>query len=119
MSMTRPILLLAALAGGLYLQSRLSISQFDPRKTTGVDGIVLLSAEWCGYCQALREDLDDMGVSYRELDIETDVDGRSAFDAVKGRGVPVLVVGQDIIYGYDPQRSRELILAAGHSLAER
>jgi glutaredoxin len=113
------LLVLAALLGGLYLKYQQRISQFDPRNNTGDDGIVMLSAEWCGYCKALRLELDGMGVDYRELDIETSEEGEMAFHAVRARGVPVLVVGQDIIYGYNPERARSLIRSAGHALAER
>jgi len=33
---------------------------------------------------------------------------------LRERGVPVLVIGQDIVYGYDPDRARALIAAAGY-----
>jgi glutaredoxin len=113
------LLVLAALLGGFYLKYQQRISQYDPRNSTGDDGIVMLSAEWCGYCKALRLELDGMGVDYRELDIETSEEGELAFQAVRARGVPVLVVGQEIVRGYNPERARELIRAAGHTLAER
>lgn len=115
MSAGRILIVVAALFGALHLYATRGVSADDPRKGTGTDGIVMLSATWCGYCDALRQDLDRMGVAYSELDIDDEAQGSAAFDAVNARGVPVLVIGQDIVYGYDPDRARELIAAAGNS----
>ncbi|NQD81456.1 glutaredoxin family protein, partial [Pseudomonas sp. CrR14] len=38
-----------------------------------------------------------------ERDIETSTDARRAYDALGGRGVPVLKVNGKVIHGYDPQ----------------
>ncbi|MBK9655487.1 MAG: glutaredoxin family protein [Rhodanobacteraceae bacterium] len=114
MSTGRILIVIAALFGGLHLYATRDGSANDPRKGTGANGIVMLSASWCGYCDALRQDLDRMGVAYSELDIDDEAQGSAAFDAVNARGVPVLVIGQDIVYGYDPDRARELIAAAGY-----
>lgn len=113
------LFMLVALLSGLYFKSQQRISQHDPRHHTGADGIVMLSAEWCGYCKALRTELDGMGADYHELDIETSEEGEQAFRAVRGRGVPVLIVGQEIVHGYDPERARSLIQATGQALATR
>ena len=118
MSTGRILLVVAALFGGLYLYATRGVSADDPRGQTGADGIVMLSATWCSYCDALREDLDAMGVAFNELDIDDAARGSAAFDAVNARGVPVLVVGQDIVYGYDPDRARELIASAGYRVRD-
>lgn len=117
MSGSKVLLVVAVMFAALHLYATRAGSAHDPRKQTGSDGIVMLSATWCGYCDALRKDLDAMDVAYTELDI--DGPGRAAFDAVNARGVPVLIVGQDVVYGYSPDRARELIAAAGHTLANR
>lgn len=108
------IVIAALLFGSLHLYATRGVSADDPRKSIGTDGIIMLSATWCGYCDALRQDLDRMGVAYSELDIDDEARGSAAFDAVDARGVPVLVVGQEIVYGYDPDRARALIAAAGY-----
>lgn len=117
MSTSRIFFVIALLFAALHVYATRGGSKHDPRKATGSDGIVMLSATWCGYCDALRKDLDAMGVAYRELDI--DGSGRSAFDAVNGRGVPILIVGQKVVHGYDPARARELIASAGHAPMNR
>jgi len=117
MSTGRLLMVIAVMFGALHLYATRGGSADDPRKQTGSSGIVMLSATWCGYCDALRKDLDSMGVAYSELDI--DGSGAAAFDAVNARGVPVLIVGQDVVYGYDPDRARELIATAGHTITNR
>lgn len=117
MSSGRIWFVVAVMFGILHLYATRGGSAHDPRKDTGSDGIVMLSATWCGYCDALRKDLDGMGVAYRELDI--DGAGAAAFDAVNARGVPVLIVGQDVVYGYDPDRARQLIASTGHVIGNR
>lgn len=115
--MGRLLIILAVLFGSVHWYANRGMAAGDPRRSTGEDGLVMLSAEWCGYCTALRGELNRLGVPYRELDIETNREGEAAFDALDARGVPVLVVGQDVIYGYDPAGARALIAAAGHSIA--
>lgn len=119
MPLSRLLILIVALFAGLHLFASRGMSRHDPRVKTGTSAIVLLSADWCGYCKALKRDLDQMGVAYQELDIDNDPAGRAAYDSVNASGVPVLFVGQDVIYGYDPERSRQLIAAAGYTLAGR
>ena len=72
----------------------------DPRTATGDDRIVMLAAEWCGYCRKQRKDFELAGVRYRLLDVDTP-EGDRAMKALGTRGVPVTVIGQDIVRGYD------------------
>ena len=83
------------------------------RAEIGSSPVVLLSTAWCGYCRKLRSDLADWGVSYEEFDVESSTAGRNAYGIVGGRGVPILLVGDEVVHGYSPQRARELIAAAG------
>lgn len=117
--MARMLLLIAGLLLGLHWYANRGPAPGDPRVGAADSDITLLSATWCGYCDALRRDLDQMGVNYRELDIEDGAAGEAAFDAIGARGVPVLLVGQQVIKGYDPELARQMITAAGHSVASR
>ncbi len=83
------------------------------RAEVGSAPVVLLSTAWCGYCRKLRGDLADWGVAYDELDVESSESGRRAYAMVGGRGVPILLVGDEVVHGYAPQRTRQLIAAAG------
>ncbi|WP_339545617.1 glutaredoxin family protein [Pseudomonas sp. RA_35y_Pfl2_P32] len=70
--------------------------------------VVLYATDWCGYCKLTRRFLDQKGVPFKEYDIEKDAEARKAYEALGGRGIPVLDVNGTLIRGYEP----EAILAA-------
>lgn len=115
-----PLKLLAitgvALVAGLVWNKKREMERADPRRQTGESGIVMLGAEWCGYCQRLKAALDTAKVSYTELDVEDGGPGYDAFVALGGRGVPVTVIGQDVVYGYDTGRLGTLLSERGHTV---
>ncbi|MEP6882112.1 MAG: glutaredoxin family protein [Dokdonella sp.] len=84
----------------------------EVRAAIGDAPVVLLSTSTCGYCKRLRADLADWGVEYVDVDVESDRKGQLAYDLVNGRGVPILLVGDTVVHGYSPDRSRELLVAA-------
>ena len=84
----------------------------EVRAAIGDAPVVLLSTSTCGYCKKLRADLAAWGVDYVDLDVESNDDGWRAYDLVNGRGVPILVIGDKVVHGYAPDRSRGLLLAA-------
>ena len=97
------LLLILGLAGGLYSwwsQRPAELHPDDPRLATGEAGIVMLAAEWCGYCQRQQRDFERAGVRYRVLDVDSP-DGDRAMRALGARGIPVTVIGQAVVRGYD------------------
>ncbi|MBL0164311.1 MAG: glutaredoxin family protein [Xanthomonadales bacterium] len=84
----------------------------DVRAAIGDAPVVLLSTSTCGYCKKLRADLADWGVEYVDVDVESDRNGQRAYELVNGRGVPILLVGDTVVHGYSPDRSRGLLAAA-------
>lgn len=115
-----PIKLLAitgvVLLAGLVWNKKREMERNDPRRQTGESGIVMLGAEWCGYCQRLKAALDEARVPYTELDVEDGGAGYDAFVALGGNGVPVTVIGQEVVHGYDTGRLDQLLSARGHSV---
>jgi glutaredoxin len=87
----------------------------DPRLSTGDKRIVMLAAEWCGYCERLRKDFELADVRYTLIDVDTE-QGQRAMDAVGARGVPVTIVGQDIVYGYQPDQIKDKLAPLGYRL---
>lgn len=85
----------------------------DPRTATGDDRVVMLAAEWCGYCRKLRRDFDRARVAYRLLDIDTP-EGARAMQALGARAVPVTVIGQDVVRGYDTHALNERLIPLGY-----
>lgn len=82
------------------------------RAEIGDDPVVMLSTSTCGYCRKLRADLDNWDVEYLDIDVETNRKGQFAYDMLEGRGVPILLVGEKTVHGYDPGRAHALLTAA-------
>ena len=82
------------------------------RGSFGDFDVVLLSTSTCGYCKKLRADLAEWGVDYVDIDIESERKGRDAYEQLNGRGVPILLIGDQVVHGYSPKRSRALMVAA-------
>jgi len=106
------IVLLAA----LVWNAKREIDRADPRRQTGESGIVMLGASWCGYCKRLKAALEQAQVPYTELDVEDGAEGHDAFVALGGRGVPVTVIGQDVVHGYNTTRLGRLLAERGHAV---
>ena len=70
--------------------------------------VVLYATQWCGYCKQARRFLDSKGIPFKEYDIEKSEEGRKAYEALGGRGSPMIDVNGTLIRGFAPDE----ILAA-------
>lgn len=70
--------------------------------------VVLYATDWCGYCKQTKRFLDSKGIPFKEFDIEKDAEARKAYEALGGRGIPLIDVNGTLIRGFDPDE----ILAA-------
>ena len=70
--------------------------------------VVLYTTDWCGYCKQTKRFLDQKGIAFQEFDIEKDAEARKAYEALGGRGIPLIDVNGTLIRGFDPNE----ILAA-------
>lgn len=120
----RPILwlmLFLGAAGGIYsLGSYLAkreapLHADDPRLLTGDAKIVMLAADWCGYCRKLQAEFEREGVRYRVLDVDEE-EGDRAANALGTRGVPVTIVGQEVIHGYDTAAIKSRLKPLGYDV---
>lgn len=76
--------------------------------------VILYATSWCGYCKKTRALFKEMNVRYVEFDIETSPEGKAQHAALVARdggsgGVPVIVIGQTVVHGYDEQGIRSLL----------
>lgn len=94
---------LGVLGLALFLGKPLwSGQQTQPAVATGVQPqVTLYATEWCGYCAATRKLFEEQGIVYTELDIEKTTVGYEGFKKLGGNGVPVVVIGDKVIHGYD------------------
>ena len=64
--------------------------------------VVLFMTSWCHYCRLTSSYLREKGVSFVERDIEADRTAMAAyFKAGGGGGVPMVVIGDTAIMGFD------------------
>ncbi|PHH42584.1 glutaredoxin family protein [Pseudomonas putida] len=83
-------------------------SQMVSEQTRAQARVVLYATDWCGYCKQTRRFLDSKGIPFKEFDIEKDAEARKAYEALGGRGIPLIDVNGTLIRGFDPDE----ILAA-------
>lgn len=107
------ILLALAAGAGIWLSK--PIWQKAPAHTpapalaTGQPAVTMYSAEWCGYCTAAREMFIANDIPYVELDVEKTTAGYEGHKKLGGNGVPLIVVGDDVMHGYNEQDLRRLL----------
>ncbi len=64
--------------------------------------VTLYSTRWCGYCRKTRAYLRHNEVPFTEHDIEESEDAMRQIMQLQAYGVPVVVVGDTVIRGYQP-----------------
>ncbi len=73
--------------------------------------VVLFTTDDCAACDRARDQLIRSGLRHFEYDIDTSAEGLAKFDALNGLGVPLLLVADKVLRGYNP-RHWETALAA-------
>lgn len=62
--------------------------------------VVLYGTSWCGYCKKARAYFRSRNIPFTDLDVENDAGAKVQFNALGGRGVPVILVGDNRINGF-------------------
>jgi glutaredoxin len=76
--------------------------------------VKIFTTAWCGYCKKAKAHLAARGVPYREIDVETSDSGQREYAELRGRGVPVILVGSQRMDGFDAQGLDAMLTAAGY-----
>lgn len=71
--------------------------------------VVLYATSWCGYCAATRDFFHRNGIEYTEFDIERDPKAQQEHQRLGGNGVPLIVVGDTAIHGYNEAELRRTL----------
>lgn len=66
--------------------------------------ITLYSSRRCPNCRRAREYLKQRGASFVELDVHKSVRAQKTLEKLGARGVPVIVIGETRIDGFDRRR---------------
>ncbi len=81
--------------------------EFDPQlipASTDANSVVMYSTSWCGYCRSAAKYFRQRNISFTEYDIEKSEKGARDYRRLKGRGVPIILVGKKRMNGFDKSR---------------
>jgi len=73
----------------------------------------LFVTQACPYCKKAKAYLRQRGTPFEELDVETSRSAKAEYDKLGGRGVPVILVGQQRMEGFDAGGLESLLVDAG------
>ena len=75
--------------------------------------VVMYSAEWCGVCKKAKAYFEKNGIRYKEYDVEKSSKGKRDYKKMKGKGVPIILVGESKMIGFSPSRFQQMYGADG------
>jgi alkyl hydroperoxide reductase subunit F len=76
--------------------------------------VTVYSTQYCQYCRMAKAFLDNHGVPYESIDVGSDSKSAEKMIELSGqKGVPVIIVDEEVIVGFDSQRLNELFGKAG------
>ncbi|WP_457672995.1 glutaredoxin family protein [Thiolapillus sp.] len=78
--------------------------------------ITLYSTAGCAHCRQLKAWLKRHHLAFREFDIQRNARAFREFQRLGGRGVPLLLVGEQRIQGFDAKKLPARLRKAGVSL---
>lgn len=110
MSNATKLLLVASVVVLFQNWERIGLWLDPPELKRDAGPVILYATSWCGYCAKTRKLFALWGVNYEERDIERSDAAKAEFDALGGGGVPVVVIGDEVIRGYEPERFKALLL---------
>ena len=110
----RRIALYVALTLALALLALDRTAAYIHRPGEDSPAVIIYTTAWCPYCRQLRAFLDANDVPYSDYDIERSFSGGMGFWTLRGRGVPVAVVGTDIIHGLDIVMLKQALRRLGY-----
>lgn len=70
--------------------------------------VVIYAATWCGVCKRAKQYFKAHNIPYTEYDIERSRKGRLDYKKLNGRGVPIILVGDQRMDGFSPERFQAL-----------
>ncbi|WP_027457457.1 glutaredoxin family protein [Dechloromonas agitata] len=81
----------------------------DGPAATGQPEVRLYATAWCGYCRLTRDFFAANGIQYVEHDIEQSSEALKEHRKLGGNGVPLIVVGDDVVKGWNEAALRRLL----------
>ena len=77
-----------------------SLGKGVPEPAARGGNVIMYATQWCGVCKKARRYFNDNNISFTEYDIDKDPKAQARFDALEGKGVPVILVGKRRMNGF-------------------
>ncbi|MDE2078812.1 MAG: NrdH-redoxin [Patescibacteria group bacterium] len=72
--------------------------------------VAIYSTPTCHFCQMTKEFFKENNVSYEDFNVATNLEKRQEmFNITQQMGVPVIVIGDDVVIGFDKEKLSELL----------
>ncbi|MCT4662609.1 MAG: glutaredoxin family protein [Tissierellales bacterium] len=69
-----------------------------------MDKVIVYSSNTCPHCTTAKQYLTEKGIAYEEKNVGTDMEARKELMAKGYMGVPVLIIGDEEIVGFDKEK---------------
>ena len=112
--MKKPLLIFASIVLLVFALDRVAVVLHTPK--SGATEVVIYTTAWCPYCSSLRNTLTKYQIPFTEHDTEKSVKGFMGYWALRAHGVPVSIIGEEVIYGYDGQQITDALVGAGYDI---
>lgn len=74
-----------------------------------MEKVVVYSSDTCPYCTLAKDYLTELGVEYEEKNIQRDNEARKELMEMGHMGVPVIVIGEEEIVGFDKAKIDDIL----------
>lgn len=81
---------------------------FKSNRPSRGKSVVMYSTAWCGFCRKARNYLKQNKIPFTEYDVEKSEKGRRDYKKLNGRGVPILLIGDKRMNGFNVNRFKQL-----------
>jgi len=72
------------------------------------DKVVIYTAAWCGICKKAKKYFRKKNIAYVAYDVEKSRTGKRAYKALRGKAVPIIIVGDKRMNGFTASRFDKL-----------
>ncbi|MGZ8217846.1 DUF4124 domain-containing protein [Methylomagnum sp.] len=81
--------------------------------TARVAAVRMFTTQWCPVCKKAKAYLKKRGTPFEELDIERSRSAKAEYTRLGGKGVPVTLVGEQRINGFNAEEWESVLKDAG------
>lgn len=74
-----------------------------------MEKVTVYTSNTCPYCTMAKDYLKDRNIEFEEKNVQTDSEARQELMAKGYTGVPVIVIGEEEIVGFDKKRLEALL----------